>query len=141
MRRQLDKLLIACTAICVICTMAFVVIGAPTVLDTSNRTDDVATLARENAQRVREIGRLAKAIQASRRDSVLTTCRETNARHRKVIEALDVEIARASQAATPARVREMRQSRASTVRLLTAMLPVADCKARAKRLVTPTPAP
>lgn len=141
MRRKLDKLLLACTALCVLCTLVFVAVGAPTVLDTSNRTDDVATLARENAKRVREIDRLAKAIQASRKDTLITTCQETNARHRRVIVALDREIARASKTETPDRVAQMRRQRAGTVRLLSAILPVADCAKRAQRLVTPPPAP
>lgn len=141
MRRKLDKLLIACTAICVICTIVTVLVVAPTVLDTSNRTNDVETLAAENAQRVREISRLAKEIQASRKDSVITTCRQTNHRHRKVVMALDREIARQAKTATPARIRLMRSNRAGTVRLLSVMFPVADCEARAKRLVEPPPAP
>lgn len=90
--------------------------------------------------RVDDVARLAQQIQQSRRESVLSTCRETNLRHDRTIRALDRVLEAASRNATVDERRDLQQRRASTVLLIAALAPKQNCKRRADRLVdAPSP--
>lgn len=106
MRRKSDRLVVACTAISVLCA-AVVAVFAATVLDTHSTT---------------------RQIQDERAASVLRSCQETNGRHDATIGALDELMARAGVGASYQRLVLLEQSRMSTVLLVNALAPKQDCK-------------
>lgn len=71
----------------------------------------------------------AAAIQQSRVNSSLTSCEEQNARHDNAIVALDKLLKRAARQAPTTRIRQIRQSRMSTVLLINALQPHRNCRA------------
>jgi len=77
-------------------------------------------------------------IQASRAENVLSACREQNARHDATVTTLDQLLADAAHTASPARRRQLAQSRTSTVLLIDALAPKRDCLARVRELVGDT---
>jgi hypothetical protein len=78
---------------------------------------------------------LYSQIQASRAESVRISCVEQNERHDGAIATLDTVIAAATEDATPERIRQLEQSRASTVLLIEAVVPKRNCEARVDELV------
>ena len=135
MRRWSDKLAVVCTFISVLCMAVTVVVVAPTVLDTSSRTDDVERLAVENAKRTREVAALTQKIQDERARNVLTNCGDVNDRHDNAIRELDRIYERRIGSATRGERVRLRQGRDSTVLLIQALTPHRNCRALADRQV------
>lgn len=84
-----------------------------------------------------------KDINANRKESVLSSCAETNSRHDATIAALDDRL---QQAIDSGQVPEedldrLRESRRFTVSLIDALAPERDCELRAKCLLEPKDAP
>lgn len=79
MRRKTDRFGVACTVLCILCTVVTVVVVAPTVLDTSARTDD-ATKAAAAGERA---AKAAKAAAASNRALIGRVDRESETREQQ----------------------------------------------------------
>lgn len=119
-------------AVAAIVALAVSALGAQ-----SNRSDELAQLARENRARIADIAANAHRIQASRRDSILISCRQTNERHDRTIRTLDRLLAARVATANASERRRLRESRTSTVLLIEALAPKRDCRRLADRLITP----
>lgn len=72
-------------------------------------------------------------IQASRADGIRQSCVAQNARHDKTVRALDVLI-RQAQSEGGREARRAARGRTSTLLLINALAPRADCDRRAKQL-------
>lgn len=73
-------------------------------------------------------------LREARRQSIIVTCQETNARHDATLRKLDELIA----ALPPGpRKKRAKQNRAGTVLLIKTLAPKHDCEARADRLTNP----
>jgi hypothetical protein len=73
-------------------------------------------------------------IQAQRKDSILSSCRDQNGRHDNTIRKLDKGLAAATKA-HPERAVQARESRSFTVTLIEALAPKQNCEQRARELV------
>ena len=94
----------------------------------------IAAAAVERAAQLRQETReRAEAIERSRRDVLIRSCREQNRRHDATILELDRQVAKLP----PARRSEAQARRNGTVALLEAIIPHRDCAKRAERLITP----
>ena len=111
MRRRWDPLVIACTALCILCAVIVVLTVAPTVLDTRSTTQQ---------------------IQEERARNIRRACEEQNDRNRSSVTALDELLAQRPGNTSPGR---LRQSRASTKILIDALVPVRDCAALVEQQV------
>lgn len=83
-----------------------------------------------------QVKQLVGRIQAERARNVLTSCVEQNARHDRTIATLDRLLLVAERPASAAQRAQIKQSRASTVLLIEALVPRQDCVARVRRLVS-----
>lgn len=63
------------------------------------------------------------AVQAERYRNVLLNCAQSNERHDSTVRVLDSRLAVAQQAAKPAQIKQLRESRAFTVALIDALAP------------------
>lgn len=80
MRRETDKYVVVCVLLCILCTIVTVVVVAPTVLDTSAKTDETSTFTKDNCLRIHRMyetldqmvfdGR--QSLQAYRDDGTIT---------------------------------------------------------------------
>lgn len=116
----------AAAGVVVIVVLVVLVLGS-----LRDRSDDIARLSVRTAQTARE-------IQRSRRDNILTACRETNRRHDHTVAVFDRLLDEAAKGASPQRRAQLAQSRTSTLLLIDALAPKRACAARVDRL-TDTP--
>ena len=74
-------------------------------------------------------------VNDERARNVERNCSDVNARHDAALEGLDIVLGRARVGASPERLRQIEQSRASTLLLIQALTPKRDCAALAARQV------
>lgn len=95
-----------------------------------NRANETAQLARDNRA-------LVIQIQRDRVRSILSSCRDQNARHDNTIRRLNVAVARArAEEVSPERLQRLQESRAVFVGLFDALAPRENCQDRVDSYVT-----
>lgn len=105
MRRRTDKLVVACTAICILCAGAVGVFSA-TVLDAKDATEQ---------------------IQAERAENILRACHDTNQRYAKTVSELDRLYAIRTREMTAEQRRAVEASRKATLVVIAAIVPPRKC--------------
>jgi hypothetical protein len=74
------------------------------------------------------LARLVHRIQTERATNIRLNCLDQNRRHDQTVSTLDARLRLAQRTATPAQVRQIRQSRDFTVSLIGALAPRRDCQ-------------
>lgn len=121
MRRKTDKLVVLCTALCILCAAVVVGFVAPTVIDSSSKADAAQDTTAQ--------------IQAERARNVLDACRDQNRRHDRAVTVMN-EIFAGARGASP---EQIKRSLESTNRFIDALAPERDCAARVRSQVGPSP--
>lgn len=78
---------------------------------------------------------LFSTVNADRAKNIRRSCEEATVRHDNTVRRLDVKLAQAARGVTPARARQIRQSRDFTVSLIDSLSPVQDCDALVRKQV------
>lgn len=78
-------------------------------------------------------------VQNERAQTILRACRQQNDRHAATVSELDSLLAKAKQHASPARLKQIRENRASTVLLIDALAPYQNCQRVLAQATSNTP--
>lgn len=103
------------------------------VTDLEAQADAIEQQADANAEQADAIGALVVAIERTRRQSIVTTCRDTNERHDNSLRALE-HLADQAVEREPEREVDIRQGTRQFKVFVEALVPHRDCQKRADEL-------